>query len=86
MADGTQRSCKGVTNWAVLVNCKAALSPEMAIRIGKATRTTPESWLSMQAKLDLWRAAGKPTQGEMCFGGLRKLLLRDQKGTRPASG
>jgi len=28
----------------------------MAIRIGKATNTTPESWLFMQAKLDLWYA------------------------------
>ncbi len=39
-----------------LINCRAALSPEMAIRIGKATGTTPESWLNMQAKLDLWLA------------------------------
>jgi len=39
-----------------LINCRAALSPEMAIRIGKATGTTPESWLNMQAKLDLWIA------------------------------
>jgi len=34
----------------------------MAIRIGKATRTTPESWLSMQAKLDLWVEEQKLTQ------------------------
>lgn len=39
-----------------LINCRAALSPEMAIRISKATGTTPESWLNMQAKLDLWLA------------------------------
>lgn len=25
-----------------LVNCKASLSPKMAVRIGKASRTTPE--------------------------------------------
>ncbi len=30
-----------------LLNCKASLSPEMAVRISKATRTTPESWLYM---------------------------------------
>jgi addiction module HigA family antidote len=39
-----------------LVNQKASLSPEMAIRISKATHTSPESWLKMQAKLDLWYA------------------------------
>jgi len=37
-----------------LVNCKSAVSPEMAIRIALATKTSPESWLSMQVKLDLW--------------------------------
>jgi addiction module HigA family antidote len=39
-----------------LINCRSSLSPEMAIRIGKATNTTPESWLNMQTKLDLWEA------------------------------
>lgn len=33
---------------------KTSLSPMMAVRIGKATKTTPESWLYMQAKLDVW--------------------------------
>ena len=41
---------------SALLNCKAAVSPEMAVRISKATDTTPESWLYMQAKLDLWNA------------------------------
>ena len=39
-----------------LINQKAALSPEMALRIAKATNTSPESWLNMQTKLDLWNA------------------------------
>ena len=39
-----------------LVNQKAALSPEMAMRIAKATNTSPESWLNMQTKLNLWNA------------------------------
>ena len=47
-----------------LLNCKASLSPEMAVRISKATKTTPESWLYMQAKLDLWNAEQKPTKVE----------------------
>jgi len=46
---------------SALINCRVALSPEMAIRISKATNTTPESWLFMQAKLDLWEAAHKTT-------------------------
>ena len=39
-----------------LINQRAALSPEMALRIAKATNTSPESWLNMQTKLDLWNA------------------------------
>jgi len=38
------------------INCHSSLSPEMAIRIGKATKTSPESWLNMQTKLDIWKA------------------------------
>lgn len=41
---------------STLLNCKSSLTPEMAVRIGKATKTTPESWLYMQAKYDLWDA------------------------------
>lgn len=40
----------------------------MALQIGKATRTTPEARLSMQAKLDLWRAAGKLARVEVFEG------------------
>ena len=39
-----------------LVNQKASLSPEMALRVAKATNTSPESWLNMQTKLNLWNA------------------------------
>ena len=39
-----------------LVNQKSALSPEMALRISEATKTSPESWLNMQTKLNLWNA------------------------------
>ena len=38
------------------VNEKVSLSPEMAIRISKATNTSPESWMNMQQKLTLWTA------------------------------
>ena len=49
-----------------LVNQKAGLSPEMAVRIGAATKTSPESWLAMQMKLDLWNASHKkPTNVQL---------------------
>lgn len=45
---------------SALLNCKASLSPGMALRIAEATNTSPESWLYMQAKLDLWSASQSP--------------------------
>jgi len=49
---------------SALINCKASMSPEMAVRVSKATRTSPESWLYIQAKLDLWLAQQKPPEVE----------------------
>jgi addiction module HigA family antidote len=41
-----------------VLNGKAAVSPEMAVRLAAAFGTSsPEVWLSMQAKYDLWQIA-----------------------------
>ena len=57
---------------SALLNCRASMSPEMAVRVSRATRTSPESWLYMQAKLDLWIAQQKPPKveeiGEVAIG------------------
>ena len=37
-----------------LLREKRGLSPDLAIRLGKLTNTTAESWLRMQETLDLW--------------------------------
>jgi antitoxin HigA-1 len=39
---------------------KRGMSADMAIRIGRLTRTTPESWLRMQEALDLWELERQP--------------------------
>ncbi len=41
---------------SAIVNCRAGISPEMAIRLGKAFGTSPESWLNQQIHYDLWQA------------------------------
>ena len=50
---------------SALLNCKASLSPEMAIRLSKATNTSAESWIFMQAKLNLWYASHHTTNVEL---------------------
>lgn len=42
-----------------VVNCKSAISPEMAIRLEMAFGSTAEHWLRMQAQHDLWHAKEK---------------------------
>jgi addiction module HigA family antidote len=53
----------GITRKALseLVNEKSSCSPQMALRIAKVTRTSAESWLAMQAKLDLWKVRQNKT-------------------------
>jgi addiction module HigA family antidote len=39
-----------------ILNGRAGISPEMAIRLSIAFDTTPESWLNQQMQYDLWLA------------------------------
>ena len=45
----------GVTRQTVsrVVNCKTAISVEMAIRLSKAFGSTPETWMKMQHAYDI---------------------------------
>ena len=47
----------GVTRQALsdLVNEKAGVSVEMALRLSQAFGSTPETWLGLQTAYDLWR-------------------------------
>jgi addiction module HigA family antidote len=48
----------GVTRQALsdLVNERAGVSVDMAIRLSKAFGSTPETWLGLQMAYDLWQA------------------------------
>ena len=48
----------GVTRKALseLINGRAGVSPDMAIRLSKAFGSEPETWLGMQMEYDLWQA------------------------------
>ena len=48
---------------SAILNGRAGISPEMAIRLSKAFGTSPESWLNQQMQYDLWQA--KQTMGEI---------------------
>jgi addiction module HigA family antidote len=48
----------GVTRVSLsrVLNGKAGISAEMAVRLGKWLGTGPENWINLQAQYDLWRA------------------------------
>jgi addiction module HigA family antidote len=39
-----------------IINRKAGISPEMAVRLSIAFNTSSESWLNQQTQYDLWQA------------------------------
>lgn len=41
---------------SAILNGRAGISPEMAVRLSIAFKTSAESWLNQQAQNDLWRA------------------------------
>ncbi len=47
-----------------ILNGKAGISPEMAVRLSIAFNTSSESWLNQQSQYDLWQAEQK--RGELC--------------------
>jgi antitoxin HigA-1 len=39
-----------------IVNKRGAVTPEMAVRLSRAFKTTPQLWLGLQQNHDLWHA------------------------------
>lgn len=50
-----------------IINCRAGISVEMALRLAKAFDTTPESWLRMQEQYDLAKARKRVSLGKVPF-------------------
>ncbi len=56
---------------SALINGRAGISPEMALRLSKAFRTAPQLWLNLQQQYDLWQVRQK----------LSHIQVRDLVGT-----
>ena len=57
----------GVTRQALsdLVNERAGISVEMAIRLSKAFGSSPETWLGMRMAYDLWQVRARTREIEV---------------------
>lgn len=44
-----------------IINERAGVTPDVALRLSRAFATTPELWLNLQKSYDLWHAAQTPS-------------------------
>jgi addiction module HigA family antidote len=45
-----------------IINERSSITPDMALRLSKAFKTTPELWLNLQQNFDLWQASHKSAE------------------------
>lgn len=50
---------------STLLNGRAGVSPEMALRLSKVFGRTPEGWLRLQLQYDLWKAQQSVDMSEL---------------------
>ena len=55
-----------------IINEKASVSPEMAIKLSLAFDTSPDFWLNAQMALDLWKLGSKKPK-------IRSLIRKNRK-------
>jgi addiction module HigA family antidote len=78
---------------SAILNGRAGISPQMALRLSLAFDTTPESWLNQQTQYDLWavkkgkeRASRKETMRRLtnrCAGQLAAVTILAMARTAP---
>lgn len=48
-----------------IINEKRRITADMALRLGKFTKTDPQVWLNLQNTVDLWDAAHSPENSKI---------------------
>jgi len=56
VTDGTEALGVSRKTLSAILNGRAGISPEVAVRLSIAFDTSAESWLNQQTQFDLWRA------------------------------
>lgn len=54
VADVAESLAMSRVAFSSVLNCKAGISPDLAIRLERAGVSTARAWLGMQANYDLW--------------------------------
>lgn len=51
-----------------IINAKRRITADMALRLGKFTKTSAETWIQLQNAVDLWDAAHSPQNSKLLRG------------------
>jgi len=63
ISDAAQKLAISRQSLSAIINGRAGISAEMAIRLSKALGTSADLWLGMQMQYDLWQAKRNPPKG-----------------------
>jgi addiction module HigA family antidote len=66
--DAAAQLCISRQAFSAILNGRAGVSADMALRLSAALGTTPELWLDMQTAWDLWQARQRPQPKIKPFG------------------
>ena len=63
VTDAAQKLGVSRQSLSAILNGRAGISAEMALRLSKALATSADLWLGMQMQYDLWQAQRHPPKG-----------------------
>ena len=63
VTDAAQKLGVSRQSLSAILNGRAGISAEMAVRLSKALATSADLWLGMQMQYDLWQAQRHPPKG-----------------------
>lgn len=63
LTEAAQKLAVSRQSLSAIINGRAGISAEMAVRLSKALGTSADLWLGMQMQYDLWQARRNPPKG-----------------------
>lgn len=60
VTEAAERLAMSRVAFSRVLNRKAGISPDLAVRLEQAGVSTAQAWLAMQANYDLWQAMQRP--------------------------
>ena len=63
VTEASKKLCVSRQAFSAIINGRAGITADMALRLSKALGTSPDMWLGMQMQYDLWQAKQHAPKG-----------------------